>query len=102
MEPVPARNDTAGPVPIPANGFRRDTTSSWGGSVLQSDDGHWWMWSAEMVDHCGIDSWTRNSRIVLASTASLAEPFQFERFGDWEPRRELHGCGDLREHVPAR
>ena len=28
------------------------------------------MIAAEMVNHCGIDSWTRNSRIVYATSAS--------------------------------
>ena len=43
-------------------------TSSWGGSVLLDDDNvtlH--MWAAEMEAHCGINSWTTNSRIVHAT-----------------------------------
>eukprot|EP01052_Picozoa_sp_SAG31_P061483 SAG31_NODE_20555_length_571_cov_0.864407_1_plen_133_part_10 len=44
-------------------------TSSWGGVVNKLPGGPstgWGMVAAEMVNHCGIDSWTRNSRIVFA------------------------------------
>jgi hypothetical protein len=37
------------------------------------------MYAAEMVAHCGIGSWTRNSRIVLTSADNLTSPFRFER-----------------------
>ena len=39
--------------------------STWGGSVVQVN-GTFHMWLSEMVNHCGIDSCTRNSRIVHA------------------------------------
>ena len=31
--------------------------SSWGGSVLQDDDGVWHMWAAQFTQHCGINNW---------------------------------------------
>ena len=65
-------------VPVAAV-YRVGNTSSWGGSVLQGDDGRYYMYAAEMVAHCGIGSWTRNSRIVLTSADDLASPFRFER-----------------------
>ena len=43
-------------------------TSSWGGAVHRQPDGTWGMLAAEMVNHCGIDSWTRNSRVVFATS----------------------------------
>ena len=43
-------------------------TSSWGGAVHRQPDGTWGMLAAEMANHCGIDSWTRNSRVVFATS----------------------------------
>lgn len=52
-------------------------TSSWGGSVLQDEAaGVWHMWASEMTGHCGINSWTYNSRIVHATSPTLLGPFQ--------------------------
>lgn len=46
-------------------------TSSWGGSVIFSEhDNKWHMYAAEMVKHCGIDSWMENSRIIHAVSDS--------------------------------
>lgn len=50
--------------------------SSWGGSVLKGDDEKYHMWSSEMVNHCGLDTWTSNSHVVHAVRSSV----------------ELHGC----------
>ena len=36
-------------------------TSSWGGVVNKLPKGGWGMIAAQMVQHCGIDSWTRES-----------------------------------------
>ena len=47
--------------------------------MLRDDDGMYWMWAAEMVHHCGLGAWTRNSRIVLASAANATGPFAFQR-----------------------
>ena len=46
-------------------------TSSWGGSVIYApEDKQWHMYAAEMVHHCGIDSWMENSRIIHAVSAT--------------------------------
>ena len=37
------------------------------------------MWASEMVGGCGIGSWTRNSRLVLASADNVSAPFSFEK-----------------------
>merc|ERR1719506_2408087 len=57
-------------------------TSSWGGTVLY-EEGMYHMWAAEMTRHCGIDSWTENSRIVHATspTADGVYTRQEEVFG---------------------
>lgn len=41
--------------------------SSWGGAVLQVG-GEWRMWASEMVGHCGINAWSKNSQVVLATS----------------------------------
>eukprot|EP00039_Didymoeca_costata_P002312 m.59275 g.59275 ORF g.59275 m.59275 type:complete len:434 (+) comp11234_c0_seq3:188-1489(+) len=60
-------------------GYHVPNTSSWGGSVVVGDDGRLYMYAAEMVAHCGISSWTRNSRVIVASADNTSSPFQFER-----------------------
>ena len=52
-------------------------TSSWGGSVLQDETtGVWHMFASEMTAHCGINSWTFNSRIVHATSPTPLGRFQ--------------------------
>lgn len=51
-------------------------TSSWGGSVLlDPETGVFHMWAAEMVEHCGIDSWTTNSRVIRATASHGEGPY---------------------------
>ena len=41
--------------------------SSWGGGALFSEvDRKWHMWVAEMTEHCGLNAWQSNGRIVHA------------------------------------
>ena len=47
--------------------------SSWGGSVLLSEDGKYHMWAAEMTNETGIKAWITNSQVVHA----VAEPPEF-------------------------
>lgn len=54
-------------------------TSSWGGSVVGDDHGGYFMFSSEMLGHCGIASWTFNSHIVLAHSRSAVGPYTFLR-----------------------
>ena len=56
------------PIFLSVKRYHIDNTSSWGGSIIQGDDGVFYMWAAEMVEHCGLGAWTRNSRIILASS----------------------------------
>lgn len=52
-------------------------TSSWGGSVLQDETtGVWHMWASEITEHCGINAWTFNSRIVHATSPTPLGRFQ--------------------------
>lgn len=52
-------------------------TSSWGGSVLRDEvTGVWHMFASELTAHCGISSWTYNSRIVRATSPSPLGRFQ--------------------------
>ena len=39
-------------------------TTSWGGSVLV-EDGKYWMFAAEMANHCGLGQWTTNSQVRI-------------------------------------
>ena len=44
-------------------------TTSWGGSVIgptQNKDGKYWMFAAEMAQHCTLGQWTTNSQVVTA------------------------------------
>ena len=49
--------------------------SSWGGSVVPFGS-HWYMFSSLMTQHCGINSWTENSKIVLATSPSAGAAYQ--------------------------
>jgi hypothetical protein len=51
-------------------------TSSWGGSVLRDKaTGIYHMYAAEMTRHCGINTWTENSRIVHATSNTATGTF---------------------------
>ena len=83
----------------PGSGLREDATSTWGGSVLYGDDGRLYMYAAEMVAHCGIQAWTRNSRVIVASADNASAPFRFEKelFGVFshEPAATRAPSGDF-------
>ena len=64
----------------PPFGASRDSTSSWGGAVARiRGGGGWGMISSELLFGCGINSWTRNSRVVLATSTTASGPFAFNR-----------------------
>jgi hypothetical protein len=45
--------------------------SSWGGGAFyDADSEKWLMWASEMADHCGMHTWTTNSRTILASSTN--------------------------------
>ena len=62
-----------------APGLAESLTSTWGGSTLHGDDGRLYMYAVEMVGHCGIQAWTRNSRVIVASADNASAPFKFEK-----------------------
>eukprot|EP00041_Stephanoeca_diplocostata_P033744 m.1122055 g.1122055 ORF g.1122055 m.1122055 type:complete len:297 (-) comp24401_c1_seq5:577-1467(-) len=75
-------------LPIPAaSGYQsphnptlpqlRQNISSWGGSILQDDDGVFHMYAAEMLYDCGIDSWSTNSQVVHAVSSTPGGPYTF-------------------------
>ena len=46
-------------------------STSWGGSVLHSpEDGLYWMWVAEMTNHCTLGQWRTNSEVALAKSTT--------------------------------
>ena len=67
---LPAASPTAAHVPgLHTREADGRNTSSWGGQVLwDPSTGLYNMWAAEMINNCGINSWTRNSRIVHATS----------------------------------
>ena len=53
-------------------------TTSWGGSVIgpsQNKDGKYWMFAAEMAQHCSLGQWTTNSQVVTAVSDTPLGPF---------------------------
>jgi len=64
-----------------AAGFRHATArfgplTSWGGAVLQDDDGTFHMWASVLTARCSMHYWLANSQVVHATTASLTAPFE--------------------------
>lgn len=51
--------------------------STWGGSVSYDDDSRMYhMFASEIVNNCGLYSWTTNSRVVRAVSKSPLGPYQ--------------------------
>ena len=64
-----------------AAGFRHATArfgplTSWGGAVLQDDDGTFHMWASVLTARCSMHYWLANSQVVHATTTSLTAPFE--------------------------
>ena len=60
------------------NGFRIEGTVTWGASILpddRSEGGAWVAFAAKMVNGCGLNSWTTNSAVVVATSADPAGPY---------------------------
>jgi len=51
-------------------------TSSWGGSVMQDDDGVYHMFVAEMAEGFGLNSWGTNSIVAHAVSVTPEGPFE--------------------------
>jgi len=58
------------------NGLRLVNTTTWGGGIGKDAAGKWHMYAARMVNGCGLKSWTSNSEIVHALSASVDGPFK--------------------------
>jgi hypothetical protein len=59
-------------------GYRNATYASWGGMSIQDDSGTWQLFAAQMLNHCGLSSWTTNSVVVRGvSSDGPAGPFTF-------------------------
>lgn len=50
--------------------------SSWGGTVHRLAHGSFGMLASQMMNHCGLNSWTRNSRVIFATSATSAGPYR--------------------------
>ena len=72
------RGDDAGGSSSSSSSSSNNNISTWGGSVLLVN-GTYHMWLSEMVHHCGIDSCSRNSRVVHAVSASGEADGPYER-----------------------
>jgi hypothetical protein len=63
----------------PSAGYTRTGYASWGGSVVQEpSDKKWVMYLAEMDLHCGLSSWSTNSRIVRAESSTPGGTYTFK------------------------
>lgn len=54
--------------------------SAWGGNVIppQTAGGSFELYASEMVNHCGLSTWQKNSRIIHASASSLSGPYKMK------------------------
>jgi hypothetical protein len=52
-----------------------NTTTSWGGSVVKAEDGLYHMFAAEMLNSCGMTTWSTNSIIRHGVSSSPVGPF---------------------------
>lgn len=64
------------PAPLDG-GYNVVNTSSWGGAPLVDADGVYHMYLAEFINHCGLESWHQNSRVVHATSTNAVGPFVF-------------------------
>ena len=49
--------------------------SSWGGSIIEQN-GTYHMFASEIINQCGLETWTTNSQIIRAVSKSLNGPYQ--------------------------
>ena len=57
-------------------GIMANHTTSWGGSVVQSESGSFHMFVAEMANSCGMTTWATNSIIRHAVASAPEGPYQ--------------------------
>jgi hypothetical protein len=53
-----------------------ENSTSWGASVIQApEDGKFYMWVAQMTNHCNLGKWRTNSEVALARSDNPLGPF---------------------------
>ena len=64
-----------GPTPR-HSGFRHNTSSSWGGSIVKdAAEEKWHMFSSFILGECGLDDWSVNSEVVRTVADSPLGPY---------------------------
>ena len=59
-------------------GFREADSSSWGGSIVYSEqDSMYHMYPSRMAGHCGLNAWFANSAIVHAVSDTPLGPYAY-------------------------
>ena len=64
-------------APVGQKAFWRNTTASWGGSIIQAE-GRWHLFLAYIEGNCGLSAWIPNSAIYRAVANSPMGPFEQE------------------------
>lgn len=59
-------------------GYYNATESSWGGNPVQDKDGKYHLFHAQMLNGCGLGSWTSNSVVARSTAKTLNGPYSFE------------------------
>lgn len=68
-------------LPVPSGSGLNESAggkrvSSWGGTVHRLEDGRFGMLASQLVNHCGLNAWTRNSRVIFATSATAVGPYR--------------------------
>lgn len=75
-------------------------TSSWGGNIVQADDGSFHMYAASFADNAKLDLWLEKSRVVHANSSNAAGPYVLQdiALGDLDDPTAWDG---LTQHNPV-
>lgn len=76
--PINVFKDNLAPAPV-AGSFRMKDYIVWGGSVIQGDDGRYYMFASRWPKSVSMSNWIVNSEIVLATADKPEGPFTFEK-----------------------
>ena len=81
-------------TPSRDGGFRNDSLPTWGGSVVEGDDGRFHLFAAGFVEDCGIGGWETNSEVIHAVGASPGGPFAFSDVAlpTWHHNPDIKRC----------
>ena len=58
------------------SGLRLNASTTWGGGLLREPSGVWHMYAAQMIDGCGLKTWTSNSLIIHAVSDEVQGPYR--------------------------